>query len=206
MRPTAARGSTSNARPLYRQVQSRSRTLLNDAPKRSNGSGPTRASIEKRPAGARSPHRAGDATIIVRLNVGAHRIKRPARIKVDPLPACPDGIATIVAVPIDGGDVLIREAANQAVETSFLKLRNWKMLLGRSNAELQTEVVTNPDLAKLLHETSLDEVAMNYFKAMLQQTLGNEPEILEKTSNNPGYSPYGIRRPSSLAAQLQTQD
>ncbi|MCY3820912.1 MAG: hypothetical protein OXH52_16385 [Gammaproteobacteria bacterium] len=110
-------------------------------------------------------------------------------MKVDSLPACPDGIATVVAVPIDGGDVLIGEEADQAVEASFLKLRNWKMLLGKSNAELQTEVATNSDLAKLLHETTLDEVALSYFKAMLEQTLGNEPEIIEKPQTILGIPP-----------------
>ena len=110
-------------------------------------------------------------------------------MKVDSLPACPDGIATVVAVPVDGGNVLIGDEADQAVEASFLKLRNWKMLLGKSNAELQTEVATNPDLAKLLHETTLDEVALSYFKAMLEQTLGNEPEIVEKPQTILGIPP-----------------
>ena len=105
---------------------------------------------------------------------------RPARLKVDSLPACPDGIATVVAVPKTGGEVLIGEAASRADDALFLKLANWKMLLGKSTAELQTEIATNTDLANLLEITTLDQVALSYFKAMLQQTLGREPEVVEK--------------------------
>ena len=94
-------------------------------------------------------------------------------------------------MPIDDGDALIGEEANRADEASFLKLGNWKMLLGKSDAELKTEMATNSDLAKLLSKTTLFEVASNYFKTMLQQTLGNEPEILEKPQTIIGIPPSG---------------
>ena len=84
---------------------------------------------------------------------------------------------------------MIGEEANNADEASFLKLTNWKMLLGRSNAELETEKATNSDLARLLRKTTLDEVALNYFKEMLQQTLGNEPEIQDKPQTIIGIPP-----------------
>ncbi|MYE85425.1 MAG: hypothetical protein F4X31_04175, partial [Gammaproteobacteria bacterium] len=106
-------------------------------------------------------------------------IKR-ARIKVDSLPACPDGIPTIIAIPVDDGEILIGEQANQAEEASYLKLANWKMLLGKSNAELEAEKATNSDLAKVLRRTTLEAVALSYFRTMLQETLGNEPELRER--------------------------
>lgn len=114
---------------------------------------------------------------------------RPVRIKVDSLPACPNGIATVVAVPNEGGPLIIGEEAHRADDTSFLKLANWKMLLGKSNAELQTEMATNSDLAKLLGKTTLYKLARDYFEAMLEQTLGNEPELLEKPQTIIGIPP-----------------
>ena len=112
-----------------------------------------------------------------------------ARLKVDPLPACPDGIATVIAIPVDGGDVLIGEAANQADEESYLKLANWKMLLGKSAVELETEKTTNPELARALRKTTLEKVASSYFRVMLEQTLGNEPELREKPQTIIGVPP-----------------
>ena len=112
-----------------------------------------------------------------------------ARLKVDPLPACPDGIATVIAIPINGGDILIGEAANHADEQSYLKLANWKMLLGKSAAELETEKTTNPELARVLRKMTLDEVASSYFRIMLEQTLGSEPELREKPQTIIGVPP-----------------
>ena len=114
---------------------------------------------------------------------------KSTRIKVDSLPACPEGIPTIVAVPAGDGELLIGEEANGAEETSYLKLANWKMLLGKSMAELEVEKASNSDLAKLLRKTTLDEVTLSYFKAMLGQTLGNEPEIQEKPQTIIGVPP-----------------
>ena len=115
-------------------------------------------------------------------------VKR-SRIKVDSLPACPEGLPTIVAVPTGEGDLLIGEEANQAHEAAYFKLANWKMLLGKSSAELEAEKATNSDLAKLLKETTLDEIALGYFKAMLERTLGSEPEIQEKPQTIIGVPP-----------------
>lgn len=101
-------------------------------------------------------------------------------MKVATLPNCPSGIPSVIAVPIDGEEVVIGERANDASETSFLKLRNWKMLLGKSGAELQKAIADNSELTELHSKTTLRDSALRYFRKMLQVTLENAPEVNDK--------------------------
>ncbi|MDE0659245.1 MAG: Fic family protein [Gammaproteobacteria bacterium] len=96
---------------------------------------------------------------------------------------------TVLAVSTESDRVIAGEEARIADDTSFLKLGNWKMLLGKSNAELQTEMATNSDLANILRRANLFELAKGYFEAMLKQTLGSEPEILENPQTIIGIPP-----------------
>ena len=116
-------------------------------------------------------------------------MRHSARIKVDSLPACPDGVATVVAIPVGEGPVLIGDNANLADDAAFFKLANWKVLLGKSDAELRAELATNSDLAKLLSRTTLVDVASNYFDEMLKLTIGSEPAILEHPQTILGIPP-----------------
>ena len=105
---------------------------------------------------------------------------QPSRMNVAALPNCPNGLPTAIAVPAEKGETLIGGDATDVEESSFLRMRNWKMLLGKSKAELQAELATNTDLSKLLSKMSLEELATEYFQKMLQETIEDQPEIASR--------------------------
>ena len=130
----------------------------------------------------------------------------PARIKVDSLPACPNDIATVVAVPADGGSLIVGEEAHRADDASYLKLANWKMLLGKSNAELQTEMATNSDLANLLGKTTLYKLAQRLLQGNARTDARQRTRASRKAPNDHRYSPLSYRAPSQMEEDLQTPE
>ncbi|MCY4143316.1 MAG: Fic family protein [Gammaproteobacteria bacterium] len=103
------------------------------------------------------------------------------KMKVNSLPmSSPDGIPTVIALPLERQEVLIGDEAVDAPDQQFLKLGNWKMLLGKSEAELRTELISNTELARVMDRQDLPLLAKKYFKILLEQSIAQLDELTEK--------------------------
>jgi len=77
-------------------------------------------------------------------------------------------IPSAMAFSRSGEAVFIGEAALSAPPEDYDLLLNWKLLLGKSTAELLRETTENEALSRILSRLSLDRIAVTFFGALIK--------------------------------------
>ena len=107
-------------------------------------------------------------------------MKRDMRFKVDLLKSSPDGFESGVAVSRKDGSILAGALAEEANEEEFLKLYNWKLLLGLNQTDISGYRNKDRNLDEILRLTSLEAISREFFKSLLNDTVEQQQEIVEK--------------------------